>query len=170
MRWTWSSSTTSEIAGQTANPVCGCATLEPWSRLCPPRARKKGHARRFTVTRGATGVALDLCGRRSSGGGHFLCKQGVRLLPKTAAKTMDSYRHRPTSLEYRPSRRTRLDSSGRSAHAYGSEGWGFESLRARPGQRPFALLAAALLLTDLLTPASSPAGIERAKMSAAAAT
>jgi len=82
MRWTWSSSTTSEIAGQTANPVCGCATLEPWSRLCPPRARKKGHARRFTVTHGATGVALDLCGRRSSGGGHFLCKQGVRLLPK----------------------------------------------------------------------------------------
>src|SRR6266496_1466549 len=47
---------------------------------------------------------------------------------------------------------------------------GFESLRARPGQRPSARLAAAVLLTDLPTPASSPAGIERAKTSAAAAT
>jgi hypothetical protein len=53
---------------------------------------------------------------------------------------------------------------------YGSEGWGFESLRARPGQRHCACLAAAFVLTDLLTPASLLAGIDRAKMSAAAAT
>jgi hypothetical protein len=66
--------------------------------------------------------------------------------------------------------RTGLDVVGQLMGAYGSEGWGFESLRARPGQQPFALLAAALLLTDLLTPAPSPAGIEPAKMSAAAAT
>ena len=66
--------------------------------------------------------------------------------------------------------RTGPDDAERLTGIYGSEGWGFESLRARPGQRPFALLAAALLLTDLLTPASSLAGIERAKMSAAAAT
>jgi hypothetical protein len=45
---------------------------------CPPRARKEGHLRRFTVSHGATGSALDLCSRRSSGCGHYLCKQGVR--------------------------------------------------------------------------------------------
>ena len=60
--------------------------------------------------------------------------------------------------------------ASRRGTIYGSEGWGFESLRARPGQRPSARLAAAVLLTDLPTPASSPAGIERAKTSAAAAT
>ena len=66
--------------------------------------------------------------------------------------------------------RTDPDDAERLTGIYGSEGWGFESLRARPGQRPFACLAAALLLTDLLTPAPSSGGIERAKMSAAAAT
>jgi hypothetical protein len=33
---------------------------------------------------------------------------------------------------------------------YGSEGWGFESLRARPGQRPIAILQKPLLLPKLL--------------------
>ena len=43
---------------------------------CPPRARKEGHPRRFTVIHGATSAALDLCDRRSAGRGHLLCKQG----------------------------------------------------------------------------------------------
>ena len=34
---------------------------------------------------------------------------------------------------------------------YGSEGWGFESLRARPGQSPFPVMEGALLLTRMLT-------------------
>jgi hypothetical protein len=38
---------------------------------------------------------------------------------KPAAKTIASYRHGSTGLEYRPSRRTQLDGSGRSAQAYG---------------------------------------------------
>ena len=33
-----------------------------------------------------------------------------------------------------------------SARAYGSEGWGFESLRARPAQRPFPSLRKCLCL------------------------
>jgi hypothetical protein len=40
----------------------------------------------------------------------------------TAAKTIVSYRHGRTGLEYRPSRRTKLDGSGRSAQADGLEG------------------------------------------------
>jgi hypothetical protein len=43
-----------------------------------------------------------------------------------------------------------------------SEGWGFESLRARPGQRPSACSSAGLLLTDLLTAPSSAAEIKAA--------
>jgi hypothetical protein len=45
---------------------------------CPPRARKDGHTRRFTVIHGATGSALDLCSRRSAGRGHLLCKQVIK--------------------------------------------------------------------------------------------
>ena len=53
----------------------------------------------------------------------------------TAAKTIASYRHRPTGLEYRPSKRTQLDRSGRSAQAYGSEGL-VPGIRSRDGARP----------------------------------
>jgi hypothetical protein len=60
--------------------------------------------------------------------------------------------------------------AGRAALIYGSEGWRFESLRARPGQGPFGCLLAAFLLTDLLTPASSSVPMEWAKKSAASAT
>ena len=48
----------------------------------------------------------------------------------TAAKAVVSNGRRMTALECRPSRKPFLDDYGRSAHAYGSEGWGFESLRA----------------------------------------
>ena len=44
---------------------------------CPPRARQEGHPRRFTVIRGATSSALDLCSRRSSDRGRCLCRQGI---------------------------------------------------------------------------------------------
>src|SRR5580704_8735834 len=37
---------------------------------------------------------------------------------------------------------------------YGSEGWGLESLRARPGRRPLPSMEGALSLTRLLTVAS----------------
>jgi hypothetical protein len=53
------------------------AAADDWA--CPPRARKQGHARRFTVSHGATSNPLDLCSRRSSGRVHLLCKQGVRV-------------------------------------------------------------------------------------------
>lgn len=42
---------------------------------CPPRARKEGQPRRFTVSHGATGSVLDLWRRRSAGRVHLLCKQ-----------------------------------------------------------------------------------------------
>jgi hypothetical protein len=54
----------------------------------------------------------------------------------TAATAADNTCQVSTTVEYRPSAQTRTDDPGRCAHSYGSEGWGFESLRARPGQRP----------------------------------
>jgi hypothetical protein len=42
------------------------------------RARTQDQPRCFTVIHGATGSTLDLCGCRSSGRSHFLCKQGVK--------------------------------------------------------------------------------------------
>jgi len=49
----------------------------------------------------------------------------------TAAKPLDDARHVQTALEYRPSAEGAAHNHGRCAHSYGSEGWGFESLRAR---------------------------------------
>ena len=43
--------------------------------MSQPHARNDGHPRRFTVSHGASGPALDVCSRRSVGRGHFLCKQ-----------------------------------------------------------------------------------------------
>jgi len=50
---------------------------------------------------------------------------------KTVAKPLNNTRRTWTTLEYRPSPRPVTDGPGRRAHSYGSEGWGFESLRAR---------------------------------------
>jgi hypothetical protein len=61
---------------RTTDQMIGRSSHEP--DPCPPRARKEGHARRLTVTHGATGSAPDLRSRRSCGRGHLLCKQGVR--------------------------------------------------------------------------------------------
>ena len=97
-------------------------------------------------------------------------RRSATTVANAVAKPLDGARRTWTTLEYRPSPRLVMDGPGRLAHSYGSEGWGFESLRARPGQSPFRLSVRALLLTDLLTAGPSPAGIERAKMSAAAAT
>jgi hypothetical protein len=46
--------------------------------------------------------------------------------------------------------KTRARSSTDRASDYGSEGWGFESLRARPAQRPLPIMEGALLITRLL--------------------
>jgi hypothetical protein len=43
---------------------------------------------------------------------------------------------------------------GTRATLYGSEGWGFESLRARPGQRPLPIMEGAFVLTLVLTAAT----------------
>jgi hypothetical protein len=51
-------------------------TSRPRSRPCPPRARKRGHVRRFTVSHGATGNAVDRRSRRPSGRGHYLASKG----------------------------------------------------------------------------------------------
>src|SRR5439155_17383442 len=50
-------------------------------------------------------------------------------------------------------RATTTDWSGRLKSCYGSEGWGFESLRARPAQRPVPILGPAfcVLRTATLT-------------------
>ena len=54
-------------------PVIKRSSVEPGP--CPPRARKEGHPRRFTISHGATGSAPGLCDRRFAGCGHLLCKQ-----------------------------------------------------------------------------------------------
>ena len=63
-------------------------------------------------------------------------RRSAATVANTVAKPLDNSRRTWTTLEYRPSVRTATDGSGRLAHSYGSEGWGFESLRARPAQRP----------------------------------
>jgi len=55
----------------------------------------------------------------------------------TLAKPLDDIGDALTSLEHRPRARTRLGRPGRLAQNYGSEAWGFESLRARPGHSLF---------------------------------
>jgi hypothetical protein len=90
----------------------------------------------------------------------------------TVAKPLDGIGHAPTTLEYRPRAPTRLDGPGRFAQNYGSEGWGFESLRARlrarhpypqvTGLTPHPLNSASVssgLILDLL--ASSAALLRR---------
>jgi hypothetical protein len=54
--------------------------------------------------------------------------------------------------------RTDPNHTERLTGIYGSEGWGFESLRARPGQQPIAILQRPLLLPNLLPkwPSSCP--------------
>jgi hypothetical protein len=47
--------------------------------------------------------------------------------------------------------RTHGQVAGVGVDLYGSEGWGFESLRARPGHRPLPGPGGVFLLTDLLT-------------------
>jgi hypothetical protein len=54
----------------------------------------------------------------------------VMTAANTAAKPLDDPRRGLTAVECPPSVRTAADASGRPAHSYGSEGWGFESLRA----------------------------------------
>src|SRR5215475_7651588 len=49
----------------------------------------------------------------------------------TAAMAADNTCQAWTTVEYRPCAQTAADGTGRCAHSYGSEGWGFESLRAR---------------------------------------
>jgi hypothetical protein len=49
----------------------------------------------------------------------------------TVAKRLDNACPVRTTLECRPSARTATDGPGRCAHSNGSEGWEFESLRAR---------------------------------------
>ena len=56
----------------------------------------------------------------------------------TAAKASDTDRRPATCMESEPRSWTPVDDPGQPARAYGSEGWGFESLRARqvPGLSP----------------------------------
>ena len=63
----------------------------------------------------------------------------------TVAKPLNNTRRTWTTLEYRPSLRPLTDGPGRRAHSYGSEGWGFESLRARQAHRPVARPAVGFL-------------------------
>jgi hypothetical protein len=57
---------------------------------------------------------------------------------------------------------------GAAVDLYGSEGWGFESLRARPAHRPFAVLAGAYFVVLGATSASQPPNRARLIDSAAA--
>jgi hypothetical protein len=100
-----------------------CANSTPWLR-CP----SPGHA--------------DLVTSRLRGARRLGCSTAAN----TAAVAIASYRREATRLEHRPSRRPPLDGPGQSAHSYGSEGRGFESLRARPAHRPVARPAAGFLV------------------------
>ena len=72
-------------------------------------------------------------------------RQDAVTVANTVAKPLDKTRPVRTAVECRPSAQTATDGPGRCAHSYGSEGWGFESLRARPAQRPVANPAAGFL-------------------------
>jgi hypothetical protein len=61
-------------------------------------------------------------------------RRSAATVAKTVAKPLDSDRRTWTTLEYRASLRPVTDDPGRPAHSHGSEGWGFESLRARLAQ------------------------------------
>jgi hypothetical protein len=63
-------------------------------------------------------------------------RRSAATVATTVAKPSDGARRMWTTLECRPSLRPVTDGPGRLAHSYGSKGWGFESLRARPAQRP----------------------------------
>ena len=58
-------------------------------------------------------------------------RRSAATVANVVAKPLDSARRTWTTMEYRPSLRPVTDGLGRLAHSYGSEGWGFESLRAR---------------------------------------
>ena len=94
--------------------------------------------------------------------------RGAATVAKTVAKPLNSTRRTWTTLEYRPSLRPVTDGPGRYAHSYGSEGWGFESLRARPAHRPVARPAAGFLVALGATGTRQPPNRARLIDSAAA--
>ena len=63
-------------------------------------------------------------------------KRAQRPAAKVAAKRADADRLQPTSAEQKTRAERCADTHRHPKSAYGSEGWGFESLRARkvPGQ------------------------------------
>jgi hypothetical protein len=77
----------------------------PW----PPRARKEDLSRRFTVSHGATGSALDLYSRRSCGYGHPQMQAVIgtceaRTKPEVNCESM-AYRRRTFGLDLALARR-----------------------------------------------------------------
>jgi hypothetical protein len=54
-----------------------------------------------------------------------------RLAATLAAKRLDTSRHQPTPSERRPRSQAQIDTNRHAEAIYGSEGWGFEFLRAR---------------------------------------
>src|SRR5215472_7991035 len=127
--WTRSSSPGSVRLG----PRCWGAASQPRSAMAflPHLAVRLGCVRPGLDTQpGCSDLQADLvcfvaCCRTA--GEAVGCRASTAA--KTAAMGVASYRRRTTGLEHRPRRRPLLHRSGLSVHNYGSEGWGFESLR-----------------------------------------
>ena len=152
------------VAGRAQEPVPGLAAADRAHRITPGPGREgvlapcaqPGHVRPpippggLTATVTATAATNGERQRPATAPhtrtfhGTWGCvrpeKQTVedqRHSAATVAKPLNNTRRTRTTLESRPSPRPVTDGPGRLAHSYGSEGWGFESLRARPGQSPF---------------------------------
>src|SRR5215471_3862502 len=93
------------------------------------RARTIGKPQAPVVIHGEPDRRANWAGTASAAAQNDLLAGG-RTAAETAAKLADNYRHVPTGLECRPRPRPPVDSSGRLAHAYGTEGGGMVGLTA----------------------------------------
>ena len=87
----------------------------------------------------------------------------------TAAEPPDDRRQAQTGVEYETSAQAAVDGPGQVAHFYGSEGWGFESLRARQ-VRGLYPLGRGLLANGFANSAHQSSSTAPAKMAAASAS
>src|SRR5205085_11960718 len=88
---------------------------------------------------------------------------GALTVANAVAKPMDEARPMRTAVECPSSARARLGGPGRGARSYGSEGWGFESLRARQVTGLFPSFAR--LSAGVWEPAWEPTGVAAAPSS-----
>ena len=127
------------------------AALLPSAILQPPIGRTDGAAK--CQTRQSSAPRRTAASAASLPNGIADGNRGAASAVTAAnavAKPLDKARPMRTAVECPSSTRTATDGPGPCGHSHGSEGWGFESLRAPARSGPFDPAAAVFLLTDLL--------------------